>query len=334
MNPLTALSWYRLETLLSSYIDLIERGKVVALHHSITEPGGRIKLADGSKISRDRHPDPPPLRDPVTGARRTFPSRDPWVLLPYAKQDLSDALDAWRDLAVTINQKSPEPLDLEALFDGQGLHPEEVLLSAGISPGSFAWEFFRNAQKPLLTYLGPGLRLVTATELVGNSFKTSQGNSSDPENTRFPVPILVGKIEADNWLSHSFADVRKIPYGLYLDLCHVDDYFPVEDGSRLVLPFALGANGIATTADGQRINKRSTRAHAELYQIGAHPWRPSHSSQLHAIIDAFGRHIEAGDWRVGRQGVEEPCTIFEGADSPAATSRGGSNVFGYTVPIH
>lgn len=334
MNPITALTWYRLETLLSSYIDLIERGKVVALHHSIIKPGDRIKLAGGGTISRDEHLDPPPLQDPVTGARRTFPSRDPWVLAPYAKQDLSDALDAWRDLAVTINQKSPEPLNLEALFDGQGLYPEEVLLSAGIRTDSFAWEFFRNAQKPLLTHLGPGLRLVTATELVENPFKTSQGNSSDPENTRFPVPILVGEIEADNWFEHTFTDVRKIPYGLYLDLCYVDSYFAVEDGSRLVLPFALGANGIATTADGQKIKKRSPHAHAELYQLGAHPWRPSHSSQLHAILDAFGRHIEAGDWRVGPQGVEEPCTIFEEADSLAATSGDGSNEFGYTVPIH
>lgn len=333
MNPMTLSTWYRLETLLSTYIDLIERGKIVALHHSIIRPWERIKLAGGGTVSRDKHPDPPPLQDPVTGARRTFPSRDPWVLVPYAKQDLRDALDSWRDLINAINEKAPEPL--EAPFDGQGLYSEEVLLSAGIRTDSFAWEFLRNAQKPVLTHLGPGLRLVTATELVENAFMTFQGNI-DPENGKLnvPVPILVGETEAANWLGHLFPDVEKIPYGLYLDLCYVDSDFPVEDGSRLVLPYPIGANGIATTADGQKIRKRNPHSHAELYQLGAHPWMPSHSSQLHAILDAFYRHVSSGDWRVGSQGVEEPCTVFKDADSPVATEGDSPNEFGYTVPMH
>lgn len=127
-----------------------------------------------------------------------------------------------------------------------------------------------------------------------------------------------------------FDDVARVPWGLYLDA----DYgaFPVEDQCRLVLPYAIGANGTATTADGKKIKEGDS--HTQLYQIGAHPWMPSHSTQLHALLDAFGRHVYSGDWKVGPQGVEESYTIFKEADNPAANRSGSSNETGYTVPIH
>lgn len=196
-NPYSSTSWYRLETLLSFYIDLIERGKVVALHDSIRGPNERIRLPDGGTVARKDHPDPPPLQDLVTGARRTGTGRDPWVVVPYAK-DLSDAVEAFHDLVVYVNEKSSEPL--ENAFEGKGLFEEDVLLAAGLRQGNFAWEFLTNAHRPRITYLGPGLRLVTADELVNNAFRKSKGNVDDENGTRrsIPIPILVGEVEADN----------------------------------------------------------------------------------------------------------------------------------------
>lgn len=302
----------------------------MALHDSIRGPEERIRLPDGRTVARKDHPHPPPLQDQVTGARRTGTGRDPWVVVPFAKWDLNDAVEAFHHLVLAIDEKSSEPLGNP--FEGRGLFEEDVLLTAGLRQGGFAWEFFSNAYRPRIKYLGPGLRLVTADELINNAFRTSRRNVDDENGTRRskPVPILVGEAEAENWLGLMFDDVARVPWGLYLDA----DYgaFPVEDGCRLVLPYAVGANGIATTSDGKKIE--GGNSHTQLYQIGAHPWMPSHSTQLHTMIDAFGRHVISGDWKVGLQGVEEPHTIFREADEPAADRSGSSNGFGYTVPIH
>lgn len=308
----------------------------MALHHDIKRPGDRLRLSNGDTVSRDDYPNPPPLEDPITGARRDF-TRDPWVVVPYAKQDLQDTLDAWCKLVHTINDKSPGPL--AEPFEGQGLFTEDVLRSAGVSNGSFAWEFFQSAPKPKIKFMGPGLRLVTATELIKNAFRSSQDRTLDLPGDRqihIPIPILLGEFEADNWTFQSsacFEAVQRIPWGLYLDVCYVGTHFPFEDGSRLVLPYTLGgANMNAPTADGNEIGELIP--HVQLYQIGVNPFMPDHSTQLHAILDAFGRHVFFGDWNIGPEGVVEPYTVFQDANSRKTENGESLNEWGYTVPVH
>lgn len=70
--------------MLSAWIDLIERGKVVALHESIKPMQDRGECGDNA-----------PYEDEKTGARLAVGAiHDPWAVPPVAKQDHVDTLDA------------------------------------------------------------------------------------------------------------------------------------------------------------------------------------------------------------------------------------------------
>jgi hypothetical protein len=75
-------------------------------------------------------------------------------------------------------------------------------------------------------------------------------------------------------------------WGLYLDACLVDTEFPFEDGSPLVLPYALRANGVAVTVHGKKIGR--PRPHAELHQIVVNFSMPGNASQSHTVFHACG----------------------------------------------
>lgn len=185
--------------MLSAWLDLIERGKVVALHDS-------IKSFDEQE--RSIHEPGTLYEDENTGAMRIEAGvQDPWQIVPFAKQDLLDTLDAWHALIKAIDEKSPEPRSEP--FGDQGLFGEEVLQAAEIRKNGFAWKFFTHAWKPCsdILFLGPGLRLPTDKELISNAWS----NADDPAAPMFPqhwigdivnwpVPILLGSRQAMNWL--------------------------------------------------------------------------------------------------------------------------------------
>jgi len=303
--------------MLSAWLDLIERGKVFALHESIKCMQDREMLGEGLSYE-----------DEQTGARRmTAGIHDPWTVPPYAKQDLADALDAWHSLIRATNDHSPEPkIDL---FTSQSLYSPVILERTKVRKHGFAWEFLTKARRPTssLVFLGPELKLPTEEEVINNRWRRSQeqaesGSQSLPsKNTctgdtfNLPIPILTGSRQASNWLPASAGYVDHIPWGLYLEACDIEQDFPVEDGCRLALPYSVGANGIAIRADGSALSGTHVRGEFELYQIGQNPCMPCKPTQLHLVLAAFADHVQSGLWKVGTQGVDELDMVFQDADT-------------------
>lgn len=181
------LPWQPLESVLSVYLDMIERGKAVALHKSVGEvpPIFQVAQADGSLSEIYAFPPAQPRRDPATGAKRTGRFYNPWVIVPYTAKDLQDALDAWAQLVQAIEERMPSP---PARADAvHGLYEESVLRDAGMLIDGFATRFLIGVRQPRFKYLEPGLRLPTVNELISGPFR-------DLEDTDMPIksiPILL-----------------------------------------------------------------------------------------------------------------------------------------------
>lgn len=298
--------WHRLETILSAWLDLIERGKIVALHHSV------------ANIDQ-QGPNPNiPLVEEATGARQEWSDQYPWTSVPFARQDLSDTLSSWHNLISAISSKLPEPKVQP--FNGRGLFSQDTLEAAGIHKDSFAWSFFTNAWKPSFGQIGPGLRIATDNHFINNPWKTAQGEidllGRDP---KFPVPVLVGSNLIKSWECGPRGITHQIPWGLYLEQSGFHQNFPVEDGCRLALPYPVGANGLALRSDGTPLNPENGAF--ELYQLGRHPYVPCHGTQLYMVLDGFARSVAEGLWKVGADGVDEPDTIFQDADTEAGSGH-------------
>lgn len=136
-----------------------------------------------------------------------------------------------------------------------------------------------------------------------------------------PVPVLIGAQTARSWLTYPFRHANQVPWGLYLDACDPGGPCPFEDGSRLALPFPLGQNGYARTADGSSLPApRVHDGHTELYQLGQNPFISDHSSQLLATLLQFVGHIRQGMWQVGVDGVEGGADVFRQADTDMAAA--------------
>ena len=284
---------------------MIERGKAVALHKSIVGLYEDWVPLDGRFVHRDLHPNPPPNTDRATGATRGVYSYNPWTLVAYCEQDLKETLKHWNMLVQAIEDRQPaEQIDHPVRC---GLFSKDDLRQAGLQEDRFAWKFFQRARKPNFTYLGPGLRLPTPEELAANPFLAVQREVSPK---LVPIPILCGDETAKNW---SIRAVERVPWGLYLDVFEPGGNCPFEDGCRLVLPYDLGANSYACTADGNAMS-----GHADLYQIGHNPFMPDHSTQLLAVLIQFYGHVKTGMWKVGPNGVDEQSDAFKEADTDMA----------------
>lgn len=116
--------WQRLETILSAWLELIERGKIVAVHHSV----------------QDRRDDSPVEIDEATGARQEWSDEFPWTAVPFAKQDLVDSLDAWHGLQRSTANCRSQKRDLLVLkvFVARTLYKQRIsartALPANFSP--------------------------------------------------------------------------------------------------------------------------------------------------------------------------------------------------------
>ncbi|KAK3677493.1 hypothetical protein LTR78_002343 [Recurvomyces mirabilis] len=306
------LPWQPLETVLSVYIDMIERRKVVALHKSVCEPPMQFAVPqpDGSiKMVGMPAPEGIVQEDPVTGLRRVGEVFNPWKMQSYTKRDVDETLTAWNMLAENIELK----MDLAVLSTlERGLYTADVLRQVGLNEDRFAWKFFTEARKPRCTYLGPGLRLPAVEEFLQQPFQSFVDNDY-PLN---PIQILTSEQRARNqW--HGWTDVPTLPAGLYLDACNASGLFPFEDGCRLILPYNLGGIGYATTSDGRPIQRN-----CDLYHLGhVNPFMPAHPTPLLAVLGHFRGYVETGMWNVGSEGVKEGIERFLEADTDMARWR-------------
>jgi hypothetical protein len=321
-----------LETVLSVYIDMIARGKAVALHKTVV---GYDHIFfphpdDGSLVHADLHPAPPPRADPATGAQRGLHTYNPWTLVPYTTRDLEETLNAWGDLLDAIEERTLQ-LDAIPSRPDQGIFTSEDLQSTSLRVDGFAWNFFLRARKPAFTYIGPGLRLPTLEELGRGLFPLDESyeadSASDSESTLVsPVSVLIGSQNAASWLGYPYAEMTPIPWGVYLDACELDGPCPFEDGCRLVLPYPLGKHGFARKPDGSLLNSGVSDGHAELYQLGQNPFILDHSSQLLSSLKQFFGHIQTSMWKVGADGVEGDANAFREADTASTRWQDSGNI--------
>jgi hypothetical protein len=283
--------WQRLETILSAWIEMIERRKVAAVHKG---------LGNGP--------------DPASGV--SLDSKDPWGWAPWTQADLEDTLEAWNNLISAINNRLPEPrsdpLSRTSLFEVDDLR------AAKIEEGSFAWEFYRKACKPHFRYLAPSLQLASREQLLSLPFKPAwesqlpkrlamHGTGTPPDV--FPLPILLGSQLAKSWVDYYQYEVGPVACGLYFDILDSRSPLshPYEDAARVVLPYELDASTTARRLDG-----KAATGNADLYQIGQNPFETDRSAtRLWLILKLFVAHVDAGEWKVDADGVCEPATVFD-----------------------
>jgi hypothetical protein len=278
--------WQRLETILTTWIEMIQRRKVAVVHENLgNEPGRTL----GVYLDQQK----------------------PWGWAPWTKADLENALEAWNDLVSAINDRLPKP-HAEPL-SGASLFEVDDLRMAAIEEGSFAWEFYTKACKPEFQFLAPGLQLASREWILTNPFRQAwesqnphRGSSWSPEV--FPLPILLGAQLAKSWVDSHMYKVGNVSWGLYLDILDSRSHLcPYEDATRLILPYELDGATSARKLDG-----KPATGNAELYQIGQNPFETSRArTQLWQMLKSFTAHVDAGEWKVDANGVNEEPTVFD-----------------------
>ena len=283
--------WQRLETILSAWIEMIERRKVAVVHK---------EFGNGP--------------DPASGV--CLDMRDPWGWASWTKADLDDSLEAWNDLISAINDRLPEPRS-DHLSSRTSLFEVADLRAAEIEEGSFAWEFYRKACKPYFRFLAPGLQLASREQLLSSPFRpaweaqTPSGKPGDRMGTpdTFPLPILLGGPQlAKSWVDQYQYAAGLVPWGLYLDMLRQRTLScPYEDAARLVLPYELDESTSARRLDG-----RPAVGNVELYQIGQNPFEKDRTAtRLWQMLRNFIAHVDSHERSVDADGVCEPVTVFD-----------------------
>lgn len=162
--------WQRLETVLTTWIEMIERRKVAVVHKDL---GIVTERTLGVYFDRQK----------------------PWGWAPWTKADLKDALEAWNDCISAINSRLPEP-HAEPL-SGASLFEVDCLRAAAIEEGGFAWVLYQGmqAQVPISR-----TRLTTCFQRTDThkSFQTGLGKAEPSsrfvmEPRSIPTVYLAGR---------------------------------------------------------------------------------------------------------------------------------------------
>lgn len=273
------------ETILTAWIEMIERRKVAVVHKSL---GNGPEPASGVYLDSER----------------------PWGWAPWTKVDLEETLEAWNDLISAINDRLPEP-HVEAL-SGTSIFEVDDLHAANIEKGCFVWEFYSKACRPNFQFLAPDLQLASREQLLANPFRQTW-ESQNPHQSlprhpdMFPLPILLGTQLAKSWVDTHEYKVGNVAWGLYLDILDSRSHqCPYEDAARVVLPYGLDEETFARKLDG-----KPATGNVELYQIGQNPFETNRATQLWQMLKNFTAHVDAGEWKVDANGVNEAATVFD-----------------------
>lgn len=285
------LPWQRLESILSTYVDMIESGKAIALHKSV-----------GKQVEQD----------PYTGVRRSKYNTDPWALVPYTHGDLTSCLNTWQTLFTAIEKRAGITPESE---DDQDITPlcGRSALNAAAIPKGFAYDLLSYARQPGIWYVAPGIRLPTTNEFINQPFK-DVSKKFPKESEGVTMPILFFRAEGYVTSRQAnfrwpFSSVETVPCGLYLD-AYPNKENPFQDACRLVLPFPIGGKH-AKTSDGHRMMK----SHVEVYAHGINPRIMRHGPKLFGILESWLKNIESGHWGVDAQGVTGGVEIWKRADT-------------------
>jgi hypothetical protein len=303
------LPWQKLESVLTVYIELIETGKVVAVHKDLEFPDD-VAFYDapdpalsGLRYARDR-PNAM-LADPVTGQAKKKECVYPWMCISSTEMDLSESLRVWKMLVEAIHDRmGGTDFNTEPVY---GLANDQLLETM---PDCFAKRFLAGALKPRFTYIAPGLRVQTIEELLEQPYASFFGQVG----TEIP-PILILRGEGMATPEEPFGRYphQSIPIGLYLTPCDTfNDASPWEDGAALILPYNVGGgDSWARTADQQPFSE----CNDSLYQIGWNPFIAPHPTRLVTILMVWYENLELGNWAVYGEGVAGGIDKYREADT-------------------
>jgi hypothetical protein len=303
--------WDPLEVIFTTWLDMIDTGKIVARSS--------------------------PVRGPGEGG--------PWELQLYSQSDLQAAVSYFDNLILKIEclvespslQPKDNPEDQAKLIalatakfntprsqDEIGLFSKEVLDSAGLKLG-FVRDFLTSVRRPKanIKYIAPGLRLPTEAD----SSPLPLQNLDIPglcSNPILPIPLFVTDTKSTSPIfeNYPFQDLTNLPYGLWTSYVNRDGGHEFEDGCRLFLPFEIGAVGFARLTDDTLVGENLESGQArpcgrsnELYQTGYNHYIPSHEPQLGDILNLWQSLVQAGLWEVGEEGVVGGIEKFKEADT-------------------
>ena len=279
--------WLPLEMVLDVLVDMIERGKILAVDDSY----------DGEQ-------------------ERT----EPWIMPSYTEQDLEDTLEAFTQLVDAIHAKipsPPQPAKQGLLAIVTGGQPDIIPLN------TFAHRFLARCPLPTFTYIAPGLRIAQHQPFAPPPdrasptpfFPTLLFSSTSPAHQLFRTAPWGDQFRISPF-SPAFDHITTYPAGVYLTETNPHAAHPFEDGCKLVLPYALGANAFARTSDGavigEDVGSKGDDAtagggieprSAELYQLGYNHFIAGHDVQLKYVLGKWVEMVEEGRWAVDERGV-------------------------------
>jgi hypothetical protein len=305
--------WQKLETVMTAYIDLIKREKVIAIHKDLEYPKdlAQVEVAGEKQWLPASQRPGAMVTDPATGRHKPQTIVEPWILVPYTDADLQDSLKAWSRLVKAIHDRIEPGENGDA--SEYGLVDHETL---AMLPDGFAKEFLTKALKPHFKYIAPGLQVPTAGELDQPTWLPPHSDTDMP-------PLLLfrgeGRTARSDNLDRRATD--NLPVGLYLEQagslpmeeCPANVY---EDACRLILPFELGysytAKSWAKTADWVPFRQASNDT---LYQIGGSPYTAPHQVQLKDVLVAWAWCVDGDYWKVDASGVKGGIEKFREADT-------------------
>ncbi|KAI6903671.1 hypothetical protein D0869_13674 [Hortaea werneckii] len=296
--------WQSLESILTVWIEMILRQKVVALSDEVGSE--RFEYYEQGMIKI-----PGPDRDPLTGVRRLTDNTQPWTIVPWTAQDLEETLNVWAAAMEMIEEK----MQLGDAERTDGLLDAATLDAAKI-PDGFAREFLTQARRPRFNFIAPGLRVPLREEFVRQPF-----TGLTPEEDAIP-PILLfrndqtAQTEGIWWFgefthkyNHLSIDAPECPCGLYFSLCVRTSGYPQEDGCNIVLPFEF-ENGFAKKSDGTPVERT-----CDLLQAGKNPYHEDHPAALRAFLETVRENVESGHWTVDEHGVAGGLDVWKQADT-------------------
>ncbi|CAN9081552.1 unnamed protein product [Alternaria sp. RS040] len=277
--------WLPLEMILDDFIDMVDQGKILA------------------------------VQDDYDGEQE---HTEPWIMPSYTERDLEDTIQAFEHLVDAIHTRMPsQPLNTR-----QGLL--DLVVSGDIKSlpsNSFAHSFLSRCSKPAFTYIAPGLNIAQH-----QPFAPAPGQVEFDK--LYPLLLFSSTYSAyqethrtprgeDMRILHFASEFDHVPsYPAGLDLIETNPHgtHPFEDGSKLVLPFALGSNALVRTSDGALIGENVRRAEndgaidiepksTELYQLGFNHFIASHNVQLRYVLEKWVEMVEQGKWQVDQDGV-------------------------------
>lgn len=306
--------WQPLESILSVWIEMIQRGKAVALHEDVCKAS-----YDQSDWPLDanglRYEVKGPLRDPTTNAIR-IGQAPPWTIVPWAKEDLSECLETWKTAVDLIEEKMSLPQQAHE----NGLVDLAIIETLPI-PEGFAKQFILQARKPRFSFISPGLRVPTADSFAKQPFMSTLGPNEEASEKVTP-PILMFRGDTNVSTSslsplsfgypHEGPEPAECPSGLYLGRCDRTDGTPFEDGCEVTLPFEF-ENGWAKQSDYSDLVNREP--HESLLQSGVNPFNQRHPVQLTGFLEIVLTNLQDENWSVDENGVAGGLDIWKEADT-------------------